>query len=209
MDFCSITVREFLEKVADKNPTPGGGAVGAIAAALGASLGAMVSRLTIGKKGYEDVEGHMETALEVFEAEMSYLCELANKDIQAFDQVMASYKMPKSTEEEKNARQMKIQQALKTAIEVPFDLARRTKNIVVSLERLAKWGNLNVISDVETSAYLLVASYRIASANVTINIKSLDDPAYSKWVKEEMLALERQIMASYDRIMEVISKRNA
>ncbi|HAA85770.1 MAG TPA: formimidoyltetrahydrofolate cyclodeaminase [Kosmotogaceae bacterium] len=209
MDFCSITVKEFLEKIAEKSPTPGGGAVGAIAAALGAALGAMVSNLTIGKKGYEDVEGHMETALEVFEAEMNYLCELANKDIQAFDQVMASYKLSKGTEEEKNARHMKIQQALKTAIEVPFDLARRTKNIIVSLERLAKWGNLNTISDVEASAYLLVAAYRIARSNVAINLKNLEDPAYAKWVTEEMQSLERQIMASYDRIMEVIGKRNA
>lgn len=208
MDFCVLPVKEFLKKVGEKTPTPGGGAVGAIVAAVASSLGSMVANLTIGKKGYEDVEGHMESALEVFEAETNYLCELLNKDIQAFDQVMSAYKLPKSSEEEKATRDMKIQQALKTAIEVPFDLARRCKNIIVNIERLAKWGNANVLSDAESAAHLLVAVYRVAKANVIINMKSLKDTDYCDWIREEMTQLEKQINASYDRIMEVIGKRN-
>jgi formiminotetrahydrofolate cyclodeaminase len=208
MDFCALSVKDFLKKVAEKSPTPGGGAVGAVVAALAASLGSMVANLTIGKKGYEDVEGHMESVLETCEAESVYLCELVNKDIQAFDQVMSAYKLPKATEEEKNAREMKIQQALKTAIEVPFDLARRFKNIIISIERLAKWGNLNVLSDAESAAYLLIAVYKIAYANVMINMKSLKDAEYSAWISDEMSQLDRQMTSTYDRIMDVLGKRN-
>ncbi len=166
----------------------------------GGVSGLLVANLTIGKKGYEDVEGHMESALEICEAESVYLCELVNKDIQAFDQVMSAYKLPKATDEEKNAREMKIQQALKTAIEVPFDLARRCKNIIVSIERLAKWGNLNVLSDAESAAYLLMAVYKIAYANVMINMKSLKDAEYGAWISDEMAQLDRQMTATYDRI---------
>lgn len=208
MDFCALSVKDFLKKVAEKSPTPGGGAVGAVVAALAASLGSMVANLTIGKKGYEDVEGYMESALEVFEAESNYLCDLVNKDIQAFDQVMSAYKLPKNTEEEKNSRAMKIQQSLKTAIEVPFDLARRCKNIIVNVERMAKWGNTNVISDAESAAHILVAVYRVARSNVMINMKSLKDPDYSTWIIEEMNQLEKQLNSSYERIIDVIGKRN-
>ncbi len=73
MDFCTLSLKDFLKKVAEKSATPGGGAVGAVVAALAASLGSMVANLTIGKKGYEDVEGHMESCLEVFESESNYL----------------------------------------------------------------------------------------------------------------------------------------
>lgn len=208
MDLCSLSVKDFIKRVAEKSPTPGGGAVGAVAAALAAALGAMVSNLTIGKKGYEDVESQMEVCLEIFGNEMSYLCDLVNKDVQAFDQVMAAYRLPKSTEEEKAVRTVKIQQALKTAIEVPFDLARRCKNVIVNVERLAKWGNLNAISDAESAAHLLYAVYYVAKANVMINMKSLKDPQYCNWIKEEMDHLEKQIEASYRRILEVIKKRN-
>ncbi len=207
MDFCALSVKDFLKKVAEKSPTPGGGAVGAVVAALAASLGSMVANLTRGKKGYEDVEGHMESVWKPAKPSL-YLCELVNKDIQAFDQVMSAYKLPKATEEEKNAREMKIQQALKTAIEVPFDLARRCKNIIISIERLAKWGNLNVLSDAESAAYLLIAVYKIAYANVMINMKSLKDAEYSAWISDEMSQLDRQMTSTYDRIMDVLGKRN-
>ncbi|TYB80887.1 MAG: cyclodeaminase/cyclohydrolase family protein [Kosmotoga sp.] len=209
MDLCALSVKDFLKKVAEKSPTPGGGAVGGVVAALGAALGAMVSRLTIGKKGYEDVEGRMESALETMENEISYLSDLVNKDVQAFDQVMASLRMPKNTEEEKATRTVKIQQALKTAIEVPFDLARRCKNIIVALEKVAKWGNLNAISDVECAAHLLRAVYYVARSNVEINMKSLKDKQYNEWIHEEMTHLENQINKSFERIIEVIEKRNA
>jgi len=208
MDFCTLPVKDFLKKVAEKSATPGGGAVGAVVAALAASLGSMVANLTIGKKGYEDVEGHMESALEVFESESNYLCDLMNRDIQAFDQVMSAYKMSKATDDEKNSREMKVQQALKTAIEVPFDLARRCKNIIFNVERLAKWGNSHVLSDAESAAHLLHAVYKIAKANVMINMKSLKDPDYGSWINEEMKQLEKQINASYEKIIEIIGKRN-
>ncbi|AKI96544.1 cyclodeaminase/cyclohydrolase family protein [Kosmotoga pacifica] len=208
MDLCTLSVKDFLKRVAEKSPTPGGGAVGCVVASLAASLGAMVANLTIGKRGYEDVSDHMESALEVCENEMTYLCDLVNKDVQAFDQVMTAYKLPKNTEEEKAARKVKIQQALKTAIEVPFDLARRAKNIIVNLERIAKWGNLNAISDIESAAHLLYAVYYVAKANVMINMKSLNDEKYSEWVKEEMGHIESQIKGSYERILDVIAKRN-
>lgn len=209
MDFCSLNVKDFLKRVSEKSPTPGGGAVGAVVAALGSSLGAMVANLTIGKKGYEEMEGQMESALEVFESETSYLCDLVNKDIQAFDQVMSAFKLPRNTDDEKSTRELKTQQALKTAIEVPFDLGRRCKNIMTNLEKVAKWGNLNAISDVESAAHMIVAVFKVANANVTINMKSLKDPNYCTWIKEEMRNIEKQILSVYERVLDVINKRNA
>ena len=208
MDLCTLSVKDFLKRVAERSPTPGGGAVGCVVASLAASLGAMVANLTIGKRGYEDVSDQMESALEVCENEMTYLCDLVNKDVQAFDQVMSAYKLPKNTDDEKAARKVKIQQALKTAIEVPFDLARRAKNIIINLERVAKWGNLNAISDVESAAHLLLAVYYVAKANVMINMKSLKDEKYSEWIKEEMDHIDKQIRGAHERILDVIAKRN-
>ncbi|MCD6159770.1 MAG: cyclodeaminase/cyclohydrolase family protein [Kosmotoga sp.] len=208
MDLCTLSVKDFLKRVAERSPTPGGGAVGCVVASLAASLGAMVANLTIGKRGYEDVSDQMESALEVCENEMTYLCDLVNKDVQAFDQVMSAYKLPKNTDDEKAVRKVKIQQALKTAIEVPFDLARRAKNIIINLERVAKWGNLNAISDVESAAHLLLAVYYVAKANVMINMKSLKDEKYSEWIKEEMDHIDKQIRGAHERILDVIAKRN-
>ncbi|MDP6957480.1 MAG: cyclodeaminase/cyclohydrolase family protein, partial [Planctomycetota bacterium] len=40
------TLRDFLEQVASRNPTPGGGSVSAMAGSLGAALGIMTARFT-------------------------------------------------------------------------------------------------------------------------------------------------------------------
>ena len=57
--FGDMTVERFLEAMASKDPTPGGGAAAAIAGATGAALIAMVGRLTLGKQGFEDIEERM------------------------------------------------------------------------------------------------------------------------------------------------------
>jgi len=60
MNFEDQKISEFIEQVASNTPTPGGGAVGAITAAMATALVEMVASLTIGKKGYEDYEAGME-----------------------------------------------------------------------------------------------------------------------------------------------------
>ena len=48
-----LTVKDFLDKVAGNDPVPGGGSIAALGGALASALATMVTRLTIGKKGYE------------------------------------------------------------------------------------------------------------------------------------------------------------
>ena len=47
----------FLDALASAAPTPGGGSAAAVMGAMGAALVSMVANLTIGKKGYEAVDG--------------------------------------------------------------------------------------------------------------------------------------------------------
>ena len=60
MAYTDTTCKEFVESVATKEPIPGGGSVAALVGALGASLSAMVARLTVGKKKYIAVAAEME-----------------------------------------------------------------------------------------------------------------------------------------------------
>ncbi len=59
----SMTLDGYLEALASRAPTPGGGAVGAISSATAASLIAMVARLTVGKAGFEDLEDRMQAMI--------------------------------------------------------------------------------------------------------------------------------------------------
>lgn len=209
MDYCNLSMKELMKRIGDKSLTPGSGAVGAVIAALSASLGSMASEMTLAKKANIEAQGNIETAKETFESETIYLCDLVNKDVQAFEQIVSVYRLPNETPQEINNKELKIQQALKTAIEIPFDLARRCKNIIICLEDVAKYGHLNILAEVESSSHMLIAVLKIAKTNIWINMRSLDDPIYANWIDEEMSRLEKLITATYERILTVVKKRNA
>ncbi|MEE9216764.1 MAG: glutamate formimidoyltransferase, partial [Anaerolineales bacterium] len=98
------TEESFLDRLADGDPTPGGGSAAAQSGAMAAALVAMVGRLTIGKNKYANVE-HRAKAI-VWQADIlrGDLEAAVTKDAQAFDGVMKALRMPKVSGAEKAAR---------------------------------------------------------------------------------------------------------
>ena len=144
-------MKDFLEKLAGKNPTPGGGAAAAIAGAMGAALVEMVISLS---KNLELKTNNLREKL----------LKLAEEDVVAFDSVMAAYR---------SKNKEKIMKALLKAIEVP----EKTKKLSKEVEKLAKIaarkGNKNALSDAKTALYLAQAAQKGAEENIKINKKSL------------------------------------
>ncbi len=83
------SVQEFLDTLASKAPTPGGGSAAAIMGAMGAALASMVCNLTIGKKGYEAAGAEMQAVLAQTEALRARLTDMVRADVEVFDQVMS------------------------------------------------------------------------------------------------------------------------
>ncbi|HEY8542492.1 MAG TPA: cyclodeaminase/cyclohydrolase family protein, partial [Pseudothermotoga sp.] len=119
MNFAKLSIREFVEKVSDKSPTPGGGAVSALAGALAASLIEMVANLTLSRPDYSDWHAEMEKIVSLMQEKRTILLDYIDLDVKAFDQVMSAYRLPKNTVEEKEKRSQTIQEALKQAARVP------------------------------------------------------------------------------------------
>ncbi|QTA37859.1 cyclodeaminase/cyclohydrolase family protein [Thermosipho ferrireducens] len=201
MELKNMTLKEFCDKVAEKSPVPGGGAVGAIVASLAASLNQMVANLTIGKKKYEEYEEIMEEVLENMELSRRRLQDIADRDIRAFNKVMEAFKIPKDNPERKE----KLEHALKEAADVPFELARESRNVMKYTEITCKWGNKNAISDAFSAAELSLAAFKIAMYNVLINLKSIKDSAFVKHYEEELKELKGEIEGIYNNIKELIA----
>ena len=58
-------------------------------------------------------------------------------------------KMPKGTEEEKEARETAMQEGLKTAVKVPIKLAETVSVLFAPFLQLAQLGNINCKSDLQ------------------------------------------------------------
>ena len=136
------SVEKFLDDLASGNPTPGGGSAAAIMGAMGAALVSMVCNVTIGKKGYETVEAEMRSVLSESERVRRRLTAMVAEDIAAFDSILAAYKLPKSTEEDKAVRAAAIQAGLRRATEVPLDCARVCAEVIALSRRASEQGKI-------------------------------------------------------------------
>lgn len=158
------SVKDFLGDVASSRPTPGGGAVAAVSAAIAASLVEMVANLTIGKKDYLGVEGRMKNLAEEMAQARSELLDLADADSDAFDKVMEAYKTKDKS---------KIKAALYWAIEIPKKVVDFATNIQNAAVEVSKIGNKNTYSDAMSAEYLANAALEAAEENIIINTKVL------------------------------------
>ena len=188
------SIEQFLDDLASKSPTPGGGSAAAIMGAMGAALVSMVCNLTIGKKNYASVEEEMTQVLVQAEGLRERLLAMVRADVEAFDQVMAAYGMPRATDEEQQARSARIQEALKVATRVPLDCAQACAEVVRLSRSVADHGNTNVISDAGVAVVAAHAALRSAALNVHVNTGAIKDEAFVA------SSLDRlgQIMASVD-----------
>ncbi len=169
------TLEEFLESLGSNSPTPGGGAAGAVLAATGCALIAMVGRLTTGKKSFEDVQDSMNEMIAKADAARKEFLELAQADAHAFDGVMAAFRMPKETEEEKAARADAIEEGYQRASTVPLQVARKAVGLLALAETATATGNPLAASDGLSGASALYCGALCAIANVEINAAGLRD----------------------------------
>jgi formiminotetrahydrofolate cyclodeaminase len=171
----SGSVGTFAELVAAGTPAPGGGSVSAYCGMLAASLGQMVCNLTIGKPKYAEAEQRLTEIKSELERLGARLRELISEDAGSFEAVLQAYRLPKETDEQKSQRTARIQIALRGAVDVPFETAQRSIEVLALLRELAAIGNRNALSDVAVGARLAQTAVRGASYNVGVNLDSISD----------------------------------
>ena len=174
-----MTIQTFLDELASKASTPGGGGGAAVNGAIGAALISMVANFTIGKKGYEDVHDEFTSILNQSEDLRSKLTDAIKDDVDVFNRVMAAYGMAKETDEEKRLRTEGIQAALKEATDVPLTCAKLCRQVINLSESTAEKGNTNVISDAGVALLAGYAGLRSAALNVYINIGGIKDKEFA------------------------------
>jgi formiminotetrahydrofolate cyclodeaminase len=174
-----MTVAQLLAALASPDPTPGGGTAAAVAGAMGTSLLVMVSGLAKSKNNLDDEKAALAAAKSALEPVTSRLIELADADTRAFNDVMAAYRLPKATDEEKAARTRAIQAALRGATEIPLETLRACADALAHSRPVADYGNQAAASDVGVAIGLLRAAADGAAANVRINLTGLKDEAFN------------------------------
>ncbi len=165
----------FLDELASKAPTPGGGGASAYVGAVAAALASMVGNLTVGKKTYAAVEPQVKEHLEQLEALRGDLLGLIDADAAAFKPLAAAYGLPKDTPEQKQAKEEALQAALHDACLVPLRIMEVCCAVLSEARFMAENGSKLAVSDAGASALLARAAAEAASLNVFINTGTMAD----------------------------------
>lgn len=200
-----LSLSGFSEELAADSPAPGGGSAAAYAGALGASLGAMVANLSSGKKGWEERhEDFAEWAVKGQEGRKRLL-HMVDEDTNAFNAILESFRLPKSTDEEKKIRSEAIQQATLRATYSPLNLMREASQQFDMLEVMATEGNPNSVSDAGVGAILTMGAIEGGWLNVMINIGGIKNKETAAEIEKEASAILADAKVRKEKIVSAVT----
>lgn len=206
-DISRWSFQELLEALASDAPTPGGGTAAAAAGAMGAALAEMVATLTLSREKYAAAHDAVRPIAEAAAAARAELLELARRDAEAYEAVVAARRLPKETEEQKAARSSAIAEATRRATEIPMETARLTVRLLETLPELVEKGNPNAASDAGAAALLLEAATEAALLNVGINLSGSEDSAFVSRMQKETADLQVEAQRLRSHVLAAVRKR--
>ncbi|OQX56314.1 MAG: glutamate formimidoyltransferase [Candidatus Cloacimonas sp. 4484_209] len=203
----SMNIRAFSNELSTDSPAPGGGSVAALSGALGASLTSMVANLTYGRKGYNRAKKLMKNVSLLSQNLKDEFLDLIEKDTDAFNRVMDSFRMPKKTDEDKKLREEAIEDATKEATLIPLEVMKKTVEILDLAEKAERRGNQNSVSDAGVAAIMANAACESAYLNVIINLGNIKDDEFKKSVKDEAEKILKKVKTGTKRVKNKVIKK--
>lgn len=183
--YLNTSIAKYLTDLASNLPAPGGGSASALVAATGVSCLLMVANFTVGKKGYEQHQDEIKKILEELTQLKNEIEEYIDKDVQAYNEVSAAYKLPKDTPLDVETRNKHIQTVLRNAAYVAYKIMESSHKAILYSEKLLKIGNKNLITDVACGTIFLLAGIQAARYNVLINLRNISETNFVNEIRKQ------------------------
>lgn len=193
-------MKEFLERLASKDPVPGGGGASALIAALSCALASMVANLTTGKKKYASYQDRIEEILVELEQKRQILLTDIDRDAEAFTPLAEAYALDKDYP----GREVIMEKALLRAAQAPLEMIRDTASLIPFISELSEIGSKLAISDVAVSAAACSAALQGGIVNVYINTKLMKNREYAEKINHEAVMVVSQGTEDCTRIYKKI-----
>ena len=157
---------QILNSIASDSPTPGGGSVAALTLAHAHSLTTMVARLTLKNEKWSDGHPMANEIVEFSRLHIDESISIAKKDAEAFDAVMAAYRIPKDAGPN---RSKSIREATIGAAIAPQETVLASLELLKRLLPFSSVCNSNALTDLAAAGELSLSAAKIAQMNVRIN----------------------------------------
>jgi formiminotetrahydrofolate cyclodeaminase len=199
VSFPELSLRAYSDLLASDAPVPGGGSASAVVASLGASLLAMVARLSQGRDRYAPFAATLERAVAAADASRVRLLTLADEDAAAYRGLVDARAAARAAGTPVD-RAAAVREAAREAARVPMAIVRECYAVMDHVDRMAGRSNLNAASDLDVAARLLEAGARGAGANVIVNLPSMGDERLADSMLGELEARTHELVSAVARI---------
>ncbi len=200
-----MNVDAFVAELASSSPAPGGGTIAAVTGSFAAGLGNMVCGLTIGNSKYPEAQPFLPAVQKKLQDLQNEFLRLADEDTDAFNQVMAAFRLPKTTEEEIDARKEAIAKANIIAAQVPMRTAEAAVTVLELLPEVITYGNANALSDCGVATECARTACKGALMNVAINLPSIKDAEVHADLSQKKELIKEKMNAAYQNVVGVLA----
>jgi glutamate formiminotransferase/formiminotetrahydrofolate cyclodeaminase len=202
-----MKVNGFVDEVSRDSPAPGGGSIAALAGALGAALASMVSNLSIGKRGSEEVEDDLKSVADRVQEIKEFLVKAIDDDTNAFNSYMEARRLPEKSEEEKKFKNKALQNGLKEAVKVPLYTSKHSAEVIDLAAIAVEKGNINSVTDAGVGAHIAYTGVKGGIFNVLINLKEIDDKKFVEEMIHTCHSLDESAQKNVDRVMKSVHEK--
>ncbi|NHI82859.1 MAG: glutamate formimidoyltransferase [Candidatus Thorarchaeota archaeon] len=205
--FTEMSLIEFGDEVKRARATPGGGSVAAALGSYGAALVGMVTGLSLSGRKFAAIKEKMLEHRHAVDNDRGILMDLIETDSAAFDDVMATFRLPEETPAQKKEKEEATEKATIHAAEVPLSTMRHSLKALSHDLVAAQKGNINSITDAGVAAHALMAAIEGAALNVRINLGNIKDQTFVKRTLDEVSEIIAKGRKLKDEILEVVESR--
>lgn len=202
-----MNLTEFADETASESPAPGGGSIAAYIGSLGISLGTMVANLSSHKPGWDDRWKEFSDWAEKGQFYKNELLKLVDEDTKAFNKILLSFGLPRSTDAEKKSRAQAIEDATKDATEIPFKVMELAGASMEIIKKMAEIGNPNSISDAGVGALCARSAVIGAYLNVKINARDLTDKDFVAQLISKGNVIVNNTQQIENQILEIVNSK--
>ena len=178
-DVLDLSVGTFLDRLADRRPTPGGGSVAALAGSLACAMARMVAAYSLRRRP------QVAPLAEKLERADHLLRRLVAEDIAAYEALSAAARQAKTDPQTQNRKQ----EALVTAALVPLEMAATAVSALATMDELKATAAESLISDLGVAAVLGLACARAAEYSVRVNLGEMGDAGLARELAQQITDL--------------------
>ncbi len=174
-DFTKLTVDDFLNQVADRTPTPGGGGVTGLAGALSCAMAQMVAAYSKRKSSTPEEVAVIDSAMTALRRTDEILRALISQDAEVYEKMTAARKATFAEKRENQALETAYQDTVLRAVAVPMEMAAASSQALSAMDAFKNHASRYLLSDLAIAAVLARATARAARCTMCVNVPEVSN----------------------------------